>query len=158
MTTECYGYYTLGETARVLTETEARMKVVLAQTEKDAKMVVEAMAELVKLGLPESTVVWVYGQRINVTDKTMIKNTPELVVQVVTEATGKLKKSRSSEEDAVEYKGTMPTGVRVDFVAVPPGCRVEEREETIPAVEEHIVKKRVLICSGPDGTTEEIIE
>jgi len=165
------GSFLLGEADKVLEFFNQKGTDYWNEANAEALILAETMREMVEKGLPPETAVYVYGKSLEVKPSKPQEEVPkeehELVLKVLLdESPGGLKKSLSKGigtwwPDKASYEGKNRLGVRVEYSAIPPGCRVEEREEIVPAKPaepERTVMKKVLICEGKNGTTEEIVE
>jgi hypothetical protein len=163
------GSFTLGDTEGVEKLFKDKAQEYVLQARSEAISVIDEMKKLVQKGLDPGTPIWVWGKDISIMvaprREEVSKEVHNTVLQVLLDETGELKKSKEAAwfvyPDRVKYSGKTPSGVQLDYVAVPPGCYVEERTVIIaakPAEPEREEIKRVLICRGPDGTSEEIIE
>jgi len=163
------GSFTLGDTEGVEKLFKDKAQEYVLQARSEAISVIDEMKKLVQKGLDPGTPIWVWGKEINIKAaperEEVSKEVHSTVLQVLLDETGELKKSKEAAwykyPDRVKYSGKTPSGVQLDYVAVPPGCYSEERTVIIaakPAEPERSEIKRVLVCQGPGGTTEEIIE
>ena len=141
------------------------------QARSEAISVIDEMRRLIEKGLDPDTRIFVWGREIDIHPKN--KNHPEdegvhqTVMRVLLEEipTGLEKKKdvgwNNSTSEKVKYHGKSQTGVRLEYSVIPPGCHIEERQviiEAKPAEPERVEVRRVIICQGPNGETEEVVD